>query len=414
MADLLANFLLLLTKPLALFELLTLIILLGVAWLLARGLRKQVRQDSRAGGLRQVAFPLLAILLFWTFQFTAHHNGWHLHLVSGGLQLLWAMVGIRVVVFTVQRIFPNALWMRNFGRSIAVLVWFCVVLDFLGILPDLIDWLDGLVLPLGKSHVSLWTILQGLASVFGSVIVALWIGGLIEGRLMQASTMDSSVRVVLTRVAKALLVLFAILVGMEMVGLDVTTLSVFGGALGVGLGFGMQKIASNYVSGFIILLDHSIRIGNIIQVGSERGEVKQITTRYTVLLSGNGAHFLVPNENLVGGTVQNDSYGDPRSRAAVRLQVAYDTDVERALVVLEEIASAHSAVLADPPPQGFLVAFEDSGILLELGFWIANPANGYLGVCSQINRAILRRLREENISIPFPQREVRMINPATH
>lgn len=410
MTDQISDFFTLILKLSSLAELGTLVGLLVLAALFAHSLRRQMSSSSRASGLRQVAFPLLAIVLLSALRFVAHHNGWHLHFVAVVVQLLWAMVAIRVVVYSVERAFPDALWMRTFGRSIAALVWFCVALDFLGVLPDLIDWLDGVVLPLGKTHVSVWTIMQGLASVLGAVILALWVGGVVEGRLAQISGLDTNLRVVIVRIAKALLVFIAIMIGMELVGLDITTLSVFGGALGVGLGFGMQKIASNYVSGFIILLDRSIRIGNMIQVGTERGEVLQITTRYTVLRSLSGVHYLVPNETLVSGTVQNDSFRDPRTRVAVRVGIGYASDVERALQILEEIAKAESRVIADPAPGAYFLSFGDSSLLLELGFWIADPSSGTAGVSSAINREILRRFREEDIEIPFPQQEVRLLN----
>ncbi len=410
MTDQISDFFSLILKLSSLLELGTLVVLLGLSAVFAHGLRQQVKANSRAGGLRQVAFPLLAIVLLSALRFVAHHNGWHLHFVAVVVQLLWAMVAIRVMVFAVQRVFPDAIWMRTFGRTIAALVWFCVALDFLGVLPDLIDWLDGVELPLGKTHLSLWAVMQGLASVLGAVIVALWVGGVIEGRLAQISGMDSNLRVVVARITKAVLIFLAIMIGMELVGLDITTLSVFGGALGVGLGFGMQKIASNYVSGFIILLDHSIRIGNMIQVGTERGEVLQITTRYTVLRSLSGVHFLVPNETLVSGTVQNDSFRDPRTRVALRVGIGYNSDLERALQILEEIAKAESRVINDPPPGAFFISFGDSSLVLELGFWIADPGNGTTGVISAVNREILRRFREEGIEIPFPQQEVRLLN----
>lgn len=412
MDGLLTDVLVLLKNPASLRELLVLAALLVLAVVLARGLRSKVNRESSVGGLRSLAFPLLAILLLSALRFVAHHNGWKLHFVAVAVQLLWAMVGIRMVVFAVQRAFPQSPWVTSFGRSIAALVWLGVALDLLGILPELIQWLDTFVLPIGKSHITLWGVFQGLASVFGALVFALWLGGVIEARLLQVAGMDRSVQIVLSRVVKALLILIAVLVGMELVGLDITTLSVFGGALGVGLGFGMQKIASNYVSGFIILLDHSIRLGDVIQVGTDRGEVMQITTRYTVLKAGSGSHFLLPNETLVGSVVVNDTFADPRVRVAVKVQVGYQSDVERALQILEELPLQEERVLVDPAPKAFLVSFDDSGMTLELGFWIGDPEKGNLEIRSNINRAILRRFREEGIEIPFPQREVRLLNPA--
>jgi small-conductance mechanosensitive channel len=221
--------------------------------------------------------------------------------------------------------------------------------------------------------------------------------------------LDGNLRLVLSRVMRSLLVLVAVLLSLPLVGIDLTTLSVFGGALGVGLGFGLQKVASNYVSGFIILLDRSIRIGNVIAVGNDRGEVTRITTRYTVLRAPNGVEAIVPNEALMGSVVLNESLTDHLVRVAVTVQVAYSTDLEQAMNLLVQAAKAQSRVLADPAPMALVTAFADSGINLELGFWIADPEAGTGGLKSDIHLAIWRSFKAANIEIPYPQREIRVI-----
>lgn len=398
-----------LSSPTTMREVWTLAVLLGVAWLIARRLRPHVGQPMVRRTLSSLAFPIAGIMLIGPLSFVAHREGWRLHFAHSVMLLLWAMIAIRMVLYALQHAFPHATWIRGFGRTVAAIVWLALALDLIGVLADLLDWLDSFRLPLGKTSISLLEIMQGFASVAGSLLVALWLAGMIEARLMQARELDSSVRVVLSRIVHAVLILAAVLIGAEMVGLDITALSVFGGALGVGLGLGMQKIASSYVSGFIILLDRSIKIGNLIQVGSERGEVLNITTRYTVLRSLSGAHFIVPNDTLVGSTVQNDSFVSPNTRVAVQVQVGYGTDVEAVLPMIEDIGRQQDRVLADPAPTGYLVSFDDSGMTLELGVWIADPGNGTLGLRSSLNREILRRFRAAGIEIPFPQREVRMI-----
>jgi small-conductance mechanosensitive channel len=182
--------------------------------------------------------------------------------------------------------------------------------------------------------------------------------------------------------------------------------------VGVGLGLGMQKIAANYVSGFILLLDRSIRMGNLISVGNERGVVSQITTRYTVLKGMSGIESIVPNETLVGAVVQNETFTDPKVRIALPVQVSYATDLEKAMAILVEAARNQPRVMTDPAPGAFVEAFADSGINLQLGFWISDPTEGTLGIRSAINLEIWRRFKEEGIEIPFPQREVRVLNPA--
>ena len=192
-------------------------------------------------------------------------------------------------------------------------------------------------------------------------------------------------------------------------GIDLTVLSVFGGALGVGLGFGLQKIASNYVSGFIILLDRSIRIGDWITADNHYGEVRQITTRYTVVRSLSGVEAIIPNDMLVTATVLNNTYADKQLRLAVKVSVAYSTAIEPVLELLAEIASRHPRVLKEPPPNAIVTALGDNGIELELGFWIEDPEKGRQNLCSEISVAILSEFRTRRIEIPYPQREVRIL-----
>ncbi len=248
--------------------------------------------------------------------------------------------------------------------------------------------------------------------MIAAILMALWASSVIERRLGRAGELDGNLRVVFVRLSKALLLVIAVLIALPLVGIDLTTLSVFGGAVGVGLGFGLQKIASNYVSGFIILLDRSIRIGNMITVGQDRGQVTKITTRYTVLRGLTGVEAIVPNEVLVGTVVQNESYTDPKVRLAVPVQVAYGSDVERAMAIMEAAARRQARVLADPPPGALCLAFGDSGIELEVGFWIDDPEQGSGLVRSNINLEILREFRTAGIEIPYPQREIRLIGGA--
>lgn len=285
------------------------------------------------------------------------------------------------------------------------------MLHALDILPEVIAWLDSQQVVLGTQKLTVWALMQGGAWVLVTLIGAMWLSGSVERKLMKAP-MDSNLRIVLARLAKVGLMFLALMVTLPLVGIDLTALSVFGGALGVGLGFGLQKIMANYVSGFIILLDRSIRIGDLISVGSDRGQVQQITTRYTVLRSPSGVQSIVPNETLISSIVQNEGLSDREVRLAVSVQVGYAASVEQALSVLEQCARAHERVLHEPAPKAFLHSFGDSGINLELGMWIGDPENGTLSVRSAVQLEILRRFRADGIEIPFPQREIRILNDA--
>jgi len=323
--------------------------------------------------------------------------------------LLASLAVIRAVFFVLHLSFRGP-WLGSFERAFALIVWAVVALHITGLLPDLIELLEGVSFTVGKQKLNVWLILQGMVTVLATLLLALWLGGAIEARLMAAPGLDSNLRTVFARLAKAVLIVLAVLIGLPMVGIDLTTLSVFGGALGVGLGFGLQKIAANYISGFIILLDRSIRIGDLISVGQDRGQVTRITTRYTVLKGQTGIDAIVPNEVLVGSVVQNESFTDTRVRITLPVQVAYGTDLERAMAIMVDAATSQARVLANPPVKAFVMAFADSGINLELGFWVNDPEEGTQQLRSDVNLGIWRGFQATGIEIPFPQREVRIID----
>ncbi len=392
-----------------------LLVLAGCLLLALLGERLLLRHQSVEGrwelgrrGLKRIAFPLLALLLVLLARAVAEE--WiSVGLFSLAMPLLASLAVIRVVFYVLRVSLVGAAWLASFERLFALLVWAIVALHIVGLLPEVIALVESVSFNVGKQKLNLWHLLQGLVAVLATVLAALWLSSAIEARLDRAVGLDDNLRQVFARLTKSLLIVLAVLVVLPLVGIDLTTLSVFGGALGVGLGFGLQKIASNYVSGFIILLDHSIRIGNTISVGTDRGVVTRITTRYTVLKNATGLEALVPNELLVGSVVQNESYSDTQMRIALPVQVGYDSDLERAMAIMVAVAQAQPRVLTDPAPAVFLKEFADSGINLELGVWIADPGNGTGPLRSEINLAIWREFRQAGISIPFPQREVRIL-----
>lgn len=401
--------------PNFIWQLLALLTSLLLAWLIARRWQAGRTQENN-GRLRQVgsrlAFPLsgmlltgVALLLLKPF--------FSVSLLKLALPLLGSMALVRSVIFVLRQAFPGARWLTAWEKIIATLVWGWLALYITDLAPYVVDALEQFDFTLGKQKLNLWLVISGVTTVFLTLVFALWIAGVIETRLMGLQTLDGNLRIVGIRVTKAALTVVAIISSLAMVGIDMTALSVFTGALGVGLGFGLQKIASNYVSGFIILLERSIRIGNIVQVGADAGEVTQITTRYTVLKHPGGTEFIVPNETLIGSTVQNQTYSDHKLRLATVVGVAYDTDLDLAMRLLVECAKRQPRVLAEPEPKVLLTLFGDSSINLELGFWVDDPENGKMNVVSDINLAIWHAFKENGIQIPFPQREVRILNPAS-
>ncbi|MEN3374082.1 mechanosensitive ion channel domain-containing protein [Dechloromonas sp. ZS-1] len=408
--DLLAD----IRDPDFIWQVLALIVSLLAASLIARWWR--ARNEEGAGRLSdasaRLAFPLVGMLLVGAARLGLE-NFLHVNLLKLAMPLLGSMALVRSVVFVLRQAFPRAAWLAAWERIIAATVWGWLALYITDVAPHVIAALESVQFAIGKQKVDLWMILHGVVTVFLTVVFALWVAGVIERKLMRVDALDSSLRIVGVRVAKALLTVIAIVTSLSLVGIDMTALSVFTGALGVGLGFGLQKIASNYVSGFIILLDRSIRLGNIVQVGNDAGQVTQITTRYTVLKHPGGTEFIVPNETLIGSTVQNQTYSDRRLRLATAVGVAYGSDLDRVMSIMVAVAEAHPRVLRDPAPKVLLTQFADSAINLELGFWIDDPEEGRGNVISDINIGIWRAFREQGIEIPFPQREVRLLDQAS-
>lgn len=365
-------------------------------------------------GLKRLGLPAAMLLLVLAARplLAQWHN---VNLLTLAIPLLTSLMLIRAVMFVVRHSFTaSAPWLAGFERTLAFMVWSVVALHILGWLPEAIALMESVSFSLGKAKLNLWLILQGIGAVLATLLVALWISGIIEARILAARGLDGNLQLVFGRLARALLILLAVLIGLPLVGIDLTMLSVFGGALGVGLGFGLQKIAANYVSGFIILLDRSIRIGSLVAIGAgtagaARGIVTRITTRFTLLRSNSGVEMIVPNEMLVSLVISNETLSDPQVRLATQVQVAYGTDLEHALAVLVAAAQSQPRVLAEPPPLGFVTAFADTGINLELGFWIGDPEEGSLQIKSDIHLAIWRDFKAAGIEIPCAQHEGRLL-----
>jgi len=401
-------------EPAILWQVGAVALCLLAAWWLGRMLQWRAPEHSRealkhgAAAFRRMVFPLLAMLLLLAGRAALGHLQ-STSLLSVMVALFGALAGIRFAVYLLRLTFSHAVWLVAFERWIAMLIWVVLALHLTGLLPEMVAWLSEVELAAGKYRLSLWSLLSAVFWVAMTLLLALWAGAALEVRLLRAQSLHSSLRVVFARLARAALLVAAVLVVLPLMGVDLTVLSVFGGALGVGLGLGLQKIASNYVSGFIILLDRSIRLGDLITVDGHYGEVTRITTRYMVVRTLTGVEAIIPNDTLVTSTVMNHSYTDKRVRLAVRVQVGYRTEMPGLLALLIDLARQHSRVLRDPEPTAQVLALADSGIDVELGFWIEDPERGSQSVRSDLSLAILREFKARGIEIPYPQREVRLL-----
>ena len=393
-------------------------VLLG--WGLGRRLSRRVRSgEAHQGALQfgvesfsRVIVPLVIVVLLALVK--AVLAKWHhVNLMKVAIPIFGSLVVIRFTFYLLRRVFARqgqvGATMLTFEKVFQLLVWLAVVLYITGLWVDVFAFLDDTVLPIGKHKVSIASILQAAVSVVVLLMLALWAGTALDERLMKVQGMNSNLRVVMARMGRAILIVVAVLASLSLVGIDLTVLSVFGGALGVGLGLGLQKIASNYISGFVILLDRSLTIGDMITVDKYSGKVTQINTRYTVLQGLDGVESIVPNEMLVSGAVQNSSLSNKMLWISTNVAVAYDSDLDFVLDLLEKAAASVERVSSTQPPSAQLLSFGADGLELRVGFWISDPENGRGGVISDVNRAIWRALKDNQISVPFPQREMRIV-----
>jgi small-conductance mechanosensitive channel len=360
------------------------------------------------GGLNRLVFPLTALALVLLGRWVLRRF-YPVHLLDLAVPLLFSFALVHTAVYLMRHAFAPSGLLRSWERFIVWGIWIGYALHVTGLLPELRALLASLTLPVGKDSVSALEILSGILSVAVTVVVALWLGRTIENRLQRIAGLDASMRAVAAKLSKTLLVILAVLIALPLVGIDLTVLSVFGGALGVGIGLGLQKIAASYISGFIILLDRSVSPGALVTVDNRFGEVTRLTARYIVLKSLDGTEAIIPNETVVSSTVINHTYSSETVRVTVPIQVSYQSDVELALRLMREAGERHARASSQPSPVALLKQFGESGIDLELYVWISDPKAGTGNLRSDLYLDLWKAFRENGISIPFPQREVRIL-----
>jgi small-conductance mechanosensitive channel len=359
-----------------------------------------------------VVVALLLVVLARGMLAAAHFDG---TIMDAAIRLIGAYVVVRVVVFLFAASLGNKSWMQHWENRITLLIWLAIAAEYLGWLDPIIATLDSVGMAAGKSRITVWSILKLLFTLTLFVLVAAWISRWVERRLKRLSNLAPSTRIGISKFANAFLIGLSILMGLNAAGVDLTALTVLTGAIGLGLGFGLQSIAANFVSGFVLLMDRSIKPGDVISLSGQSGTstenfgwVQELRGRYVVVRDRDGVEMLVPNQQLIANAVINWSYTDPRIRLKLPIRVSYRDDPELALKVLLNACENQRRVLRDPLPVSRLMHFGDSGIELELRFWISDPQDGVNNVRSDVNRAIWRLFKEHNITIPVAQHDIRV------
>ena len=403
-----------LTQPTVLIELAAALAALVLAWVFVAALRRlsgQRNPDSILFGRRLFDVALFPLVLLVFGYVARNFVDDHIPLAAFRLVIpaLMSLAVIRTGAKVLQAAFPQAQWLGDIERTISWLVWGAMVLWVTGVLPRVLVALGQVRWKMGSSEMSVRTVLEGAITAGIVLLAALWISSVLEARLLRSATGSGlSVRKALSNAIRALLLFVGLMFALSAAGIDLTALSVLGGAVGVGIGLGLQKLAANYVSGFVILAERSVRIGDNVRVDGFEGRITDITGRYTVIRSPGGRESIVPNEMLISQRVENLSLADPRVWQSTVVSVGYDSDVDLVMRLLCEAAYASPRVLKEPGPSAALSAFGADGLEFTLGFWIVDPENGTLSLRSDINLAILRALRAHGIDIPFPQRVVQI------
>ena len=400
------------TQATVLLELLVLALSVALAWGLVAALRRTLgMQDERSiwFGKRVVdgvLFPL-ALLCLGYLSLELLGNFVPVAVLRIAIPVLMSLVVIRVGVKVLQATFAESRWVKPLEQTISWVAWLAMVLWVSGLLPVILNELDLVTWKVGGTTLSVRTLLEGLITAGAVLIITLWISAGIESRLLRsAKGGELSLRKAVSNAARALLMFVGLMLALSAVGIDLTALSVLGGAVGVGIGFGLQKLAANYVSGFVILAERSMRIGDVVRVDNFEGTITEINARYTVVRSQSGRESIVPNEMLITQRVENMSLADSRVNQTINIAVGYDSDVEQVMALLLQAALSQPRVLRDPAPAISLANFGADGLEFTVGYWINDLENGQGNLRSDINLAILRALRTHGIDIPYPQRVV--------
>lgn len=313
-------------------------------------------------------------------------------------------------LWLVIRLAANVIRNPDLARLVTTIAWAIAALNIAGFLEPMLDLLDDAAITVGSTRISALAVLIGILTLMILIWAALFIARLLEQSLGHVSTLTSSAQVLLGKLTRIILITIAVLLAISSTGIDLTALAVFGGAIGVGIGFGLQKVMSNLISGLVLLLDSSIKPGDVVEVGGTYGWINKLAARYTSVITRDGREMLIPNEDMITQPVINWTYSDSRVRRGLPVSVPYTCDLNRAMELTMEAAAETERVLKLPKPNCLIKAFGDSAIELELRMWIEDPQNGVANVASNVYLKIWEKFKANDIKFPYPQHDVHLVS----
>jgi small-conductance mechanosensitive channel len=389
------------------------LVLLAAAWwtapMLHRALDERANRltagpvHSVAIALARVATWIVLLLLLWFARLAFNADGNHAALLrlAESLVLVWVLIRVTTMLVRDERV----------SRAVAVVAWIIAALNIAGLITPVLGLLDAMAMPVGNFRVSVLLVLKGAITLAIFIWMANTASRLAEQRLRFFTPLTPAVQVLASKLVRMTLLTLAVVLALGSIGIDLTAFAVFSGAIGVGVGFGLQKVVSNLVSGVILLLDRSIKPGDVIEIDSTYGSVTTLNARYVSVLTRDGKEYLIPNEDLITQRVTNWSFSNDLIRMHVKVGISYESDPHQAIRLALDAARNVPRVLTEPAPNCLLVNFGDSTIDLELRFWISDPVNGTANVRSQIMLNIWDLYRQHGIELPNPQRDLTLRNP---
>ena len=353
--------------------------------------------------LKPLVLPLTWLVFAGMAQLTALQMAWPGGIVGIAVSLLTAWVVIRLVLNFVA----DPWW----SRAVGVFVWSVAALDIVGLLDPTLAFMDRLAINLGEFRLSLLIVAKGAVALVVLLWIANWAARLVETRLRTVQQFTPSQKVLFGKLARVAFITLAILMAINSVGIDLTALAVFSGALGLGIGIGLQKVVSNLLSGVILLMDRSVKPGDVVSIGGTYGWINAIGARYVSVLTRDGIEHLIPNEILISTPVENWSHSDRLVRQRLPIGISYDSDVHLAIKLAQDVAGEFDRILKDPAPKCLLKGYGDNALNLELRVWIQDAEQGVSNIKSEIYLRVMAQFKEHGIQFPYPQRDIHVKGP---
>jgi len=345
-------------------------------------------------------------LIWWLTVFTAWQVVASLDNPIILLRMATSLISVWIVISLVTLMIES----EAISKLIRVIAWALALLNIFGLLEPFIGFLDATTFTIGGNAVSLLGIITGVFSLIVLIWSGLFVSRFVETKLKEAPNVTPSARVLLSKVSRIVLVVLAFIFAISSMGIDLTALAVFGGAIGVGLGFGLQKVVSNFISGVILLLDKSIKPGDVIEISGTYGKINKLAARYTSVISRDGREHLVPNEDIITQPVINWTFSDNKVRRHLPVSVSYNSDIEKAMDIMLKAAEDSPRVIKRPVAKVLIKGFGDNGIDLELRMWIRDSENGVSNIASEVYLDIWHKFNDEGIEFPYPQRDIHIVS----